>query len=125
MKIGVVFPQVEIGQDPDAIRDWAQAVEQMGYTHALAFDHVLGANPDRPGGWKGPYTYRHAFHEPLVLFGFLAAATRRLEQPYLTVFLADVSESVPREAWEKAAPELRRAWGRGGELAMIFPLLRG
>jgi len=79
MKIGVVFPQVEIGQDPDAIRDWAQAVEEMGYTHALAFDHVLGANPDRPGGWKGPYTYRHAFHEPLVLFGFLAAATRRLE----------------------------------------------
>jgi len=79
MKIGVVFPQVEIGQDPDAIRDWAQAVEQMGYTHALVFDHVLGANPDRPGGWKGPYTYRHSFHEPLVLFGFLAAATRRLE----------------------------------------------
>lgn len=59
MKIGVVFPQVEIGQDPDAIREWAQAVEEMGYTHALAFDHVLGANPDRPGGWKGPYTYAH------------------------------------------------------------------
>ena len=29
-----------------------------------------------PGGWKGPYTHRHAFHEPFVLFGFLAAATR-------------------------------------------------
>ena len=27
-------------------------------------------------GWKGPYTHRHAFHEPFVLFGFLAAATR-------------------------------------------------
>ncbi len=79
MNIGVVFPQVEIGQDPVAIREYAQAVEAMGYTHILAFDHVLGANPDRPGGWKGPYTYRHTFHEPFVLFGFLAAATRRLE----------------------------------------------
>jgi probable F420-dependent oxidoreductase len=77
--IGVVFPQVEIGADPGAIRDYAQAVEAMGYTHILTFDHVLGANPDRPGGWKGPYTYRHPFHEPFVLFGFLAAATRRVE----------------------------------------------
>lgn len=79
MNIGVVFPQVEIGPDPVAIREYAQAVEAMGYTHILAFDHVLGANPDRPGGWKGPYTSRHSFHEPFVLFGFLAAATRRVE----------------------------------------------
>jgi probable F420-dependent oxidoreductase len=79
MKVGVVFPQTEIGNDPAAIREYAQAVEEMGYTHILAFDHVLGANPDRPGGWKGPYTFRHPFHEPFVLFGFLAAATRRVE----------------------------------------------
>jgi probable F420-dependent oxidoreductase len=79
VRIGVVFPQVEIGADPGAIRDYAQAVEAMGYTHILVFDHVLGANPDRPGGWKGPYTYRHSFHEPFVLFGFLAAATRLVE----------------------------------------------
>jgi probable F420-dependent oxidoreductase len=78
MKIGTVFPQTEIGNDPVAIRDYAQVVEALGYTHLLAFDHVLGANPDRPGGWKGPYTHRDAFHEPLVLFGFLAAATNRL-----------------------------------------------
>ena len=79
MNIGVVFPQTEIGQDPDAIRDYAQAIEAMGYTHVLVFDHVLGANPDRPGGWKGPYTYRHPFHELFILFGFLAAVTRRVE----------------------------------------------
>lgn len=79
MNIGVVFPQIEIGQDPAVIRDYAQAVEAMGYTHILAFDHVLGANPDRPGGWKGPYTHRHVFHEPFVLFGFLAAVTQRVE----------------------------------------------
>ena len=78
MKIGVVLPQTEIGNDPGAIKAYAEAVEGMGFTHALVFDHVLGANPERPGGWKGPYTYRHAFHEPFVLFGFLAAATRRV-----------------------------------------------
>jgi probable F420-dependent oxidoreductase len=79
MKIGVVFPQTEIGQDPAAIRDYAQAVEAMGYTHLLAFDSVVGANPDRPGGWDSPYTYQHAFHEPFVLFGFCAGVTRRIE----------------------------------------------
>src|SRR5256885_12629861 len=79
MKIGVVLPQTEIGNDPNAIKAYGEAVEGMGFTHVLVFDHVLGANPERPGGWKGPYTYRHAFHEPFVLFGFLAAATRRVE----------------------------------------------
>src|SRR5690349_5786864 len=79
MKIGVVFPQTEIGEDPAVIRDYAQAVEAMGYTHILAFDSVVGANPDRPGGWDSQYDYRHAFHEPLVLFGFLAGVTRRIE----------------------------------------------
>ena len=79
MNVGVVFPQVEIGQDPAVVRDYAQAVEGLGYTHLLVFDHVLGANPERPGGWKGPYTYRHLFHEPFVLFGYLAAVTQRVE----------------------------------------------
>jgi len=79
MKIGVVFPQTEIGQDPAVIRDYAQAVESLGYTHMLAFDSVVGANPDRPGGWDSQYDYRHAFHEPFVLFGFCAGVTRRIE----------------------------------------------
>jgi probable F420-dependent oxidoreductase len=78
MDIGVVLPQTEIGNAPGAIKAYAEAVEAMGFTHILVFDHVLGANPERPGGWKGPYTYRHGFHEPFVLFGFLAAATRRV-----------------------------------------------
>ncbi len=79
MKIGVVFPQTEIGSDPAVIRDYVQAVESLGYTHVLAFDSVVGANPDRPGGWDSPYTYRHAFHEPFALFAFCAAITRRIE----------------------------------------------
>ena len=79
MKIGVVFPQTEIGQDPAVIRDYALAVESMGYTHILAFDSVVGPNPDRPGGWDSQYDYRHAFHEPFVLFGFCAGVTRHIE----------------------------------------------
>jgi len=61
------------------IRDYAQAVEAMGYTHILAFDRVVGANPDRPGGWDSQFTYQHTFHEPFVLFGFCAGVTRRIE----------------------------------------------
>jgi probable F420-dependent oxidoreductase len=78
MDIGVVFPQTEIGNDPAAIRDYGQAVEAMGYTHILTFDHVLGANPASHPTLRGPYTYQHPFHEPFVLYGFLAAATRRV-----------------------------------------------
>jgi probable F420-dependent oxidoreductase len=79
MKIGIVFPQTEIGSDPAAIRDYAQTAEGLGYSHVLAFDHVLGANPDRPGGWAGPYTFLTPFHEVFVLFSYLAGITRRLE----------------------------------------------
>jgi probable F420-dependent oxidoreductase len=79
MKFGVVFPQTEIGPDPIAVRDYAQAAEGLGYRYLLAYEHVIGANPDRPGGWRGPYTYRSLFHEPFVLFGYLAGLTQKLE----------------------------------------------
>lgn len=79
MNIGVVFPQTEFGNDPAAIRDYAQTAEGLGFTHVVAYDHVLGANPDRPGGWKGTYNHESAFHEPFVLFGFMAAVTQKLE----------------------------------------------
>jgi probable F420-dependent oxidoreductase len=79
MRIGVVFPQTEIGSDPAGVRDYAQAVEELGYTHLLAYDHVVGAHPDRPGGWRGPYTHLSQFHEPLTLFAYLAGITSSLE----------------------------------------------
>ena len=74
MQIGVTFPQTEIGADPLVIRDYAQAVEGLGYSHLVVFDHVLGADPARRPGWSG-YTSRDMFHEPFVLFGYLAALT--------------------------------------------------
>ncbi len=79
MKFGVVYPQTEYGHDPAAVRDYARMVEELGFSHVLAYDHVLGANPDRPGGWNGPYTHESAFLEPLVLFSFMAAVTERIE----------------------------------------------
>jgi probable F420-dependent oxidoreductase len=79
MKLGVVFPQTEIGSEPGAIRQYAQAVEEIGYNHLTAYDHVLGADPSHYPGWSGVYTYKDMFHEPLVLFGYLAAVTQSLE----------------------------------------------
>src|SRR4030042_1454273 len=79
MKIGVVFPQTEFGNHPAAVKDYAQAVEELGYTHILAYDHVLGANPDRPGGWSGTYTYQNSFYELFVLFSYMAGLTKAVE----------------------------------------------
>ncbi len=74
MQIGVTFPQTEIGADPLVIRDYAQTVEGLGYQHLVIFDHVLGADPTHRPGWRG-YTQQDMFHEPFVLFGYLAALT--------------------------------------------------
>jgi probable F420-dependent oxidoreductase len=75
VRIGVVFPQTEIGGDAGAVRAYGERVEELGFTHVLAYDHVVGADPDVHRGWGGPYDIRTTFHEPLVLFGYLAAIT--------------------------------------------------
>ena len=79
MRVGVVFPQTELGGDPGAVRAYGQRVEELGFTHLLAYDHVVGADPEVHAGWNGPYDIRTTFHEPLVMFGFLAAITKSLE----------------------------------------------
>jgi alkanesulfonate monooxygenase SsuD/methylene tetrahydromethanopterin reductase-like flavin-dependent oxidoreductase (luciferase family) len=79
MLIGVTFPQTEFGNDRIAIRDYAQAVEGMGYRSILAYDHVLGASTATRPDWSGPYTSETPFHEPFVLFGYMAAVTERVE----------------------------------------------
>lgn len=78
MRLGVVFPQLEIGNDPIVIRDYAQAAESLGYDHLLIYDHVLGANRDTQDKPR-PYSHINAFHEPLVLFGYLAGLTQTIE----------------------------------------------
>jgi probable F420-dependent oxidoreductase len=75
MRIGVVFPQTEIGANPDDLITYARGVEELGYTHLLAYDHVIGADTANRPNWSGPYTIETQFHEPFVLFGYLAAVT--------------------------------------------------
>ncbi len=79
MRIGVTFPQLEITADPVAVREYGQAAEEIGYAHILAYDHVLGADLTNRPEWRGPYNTASLFHEPFVLFGYLAGLTRRIE----------------------------------------------
>ncbi len=80
MRLGAVFPTTEIGDDPIAVRDYAQAAEALGCVRLTAYDHVLGVDhADRDPALRGPYTQHDPFHEPFVLFGFLAAHTTRIE----------------------------------------------
>src|SRR2546421_9515833 len=75
MQIGVVFPQTEIGPDVGAVRAYGERVEELGFEHILAYDHVVGADPAVHEGWSGPYNVHTQFHEPFALFGYLAAVT--------------------------------------------------
>ena len=79
MRTGVVFPQTEIGSDPYVIRDYVQTAESLNYDHIVAFDHVIGANIASRPNWTGTYESRDIFHEPFVLFGYIAGITKRIE----------------------------------------------
>jgi len=99
MQIGVTFPQNEIGADPTVIRDYAQAAEGMGYRHLVAFDHVLGADSTHRPGWRG-YTHRQMFHEPFVLFGYLAALTHLEFVPAVIILPQRQTALVAKQAAE-------------------------
>lgn len=75
MRIGVVFPQTELGSDPTVLRAYAERVEELGFAHILAYDHVVGADTTVHQGFEGPYDIDSTFHEPFVMMGYLAAVT--------------------------------------------------
>jgi probable F420-dependent oxidoreductase len=75
VKRGIVFPQGSIPGDPDSVRAYTDRITQLGYDHLVVPDHVLGVQPELHPGWSGVYDIDDAFHEPLVLFGFLSAVT--------------------------------------------------
>lgn len=79
LRIGAVFPQNEIGDDPGAVKAFAQAAEGLGYDYLVYYDHVLGADTSNRPNWSGPYTHLDTFHEPFVTFGYLAAITEKIE----------------------------------------------
>ena len=78
MRLHAIFPQTEIGSDPAVIARFFGEIEAMGFDGVVAYDHVLGAEPGRPG-WAGPYTVETPFHEVVALLGYAAAITTRLE----------------------------------------------
>jgi probable F420-dependent oxidoreductase len=78
MKIGVSFPTTEIGNDPFVMRDFAQAAEDLGYEYLTAIDHVLQAKEPAGDDFRAYYTIDNAFHEPLILFSYLAAVTTKI-----------------------------------------------
>jgi probable F420-dependent oxidoreductase len=75
----VTFPQTELGGDPGAVRAYGERVEELGFSHILVYDHVVGADPAVHTDWNGPYDVQTTFHEPFVMFGYLAVVTRSLE----------------------------------------------
>jgi len=79
MKIGLVYPQTEFGNDTAAIKEYTQTAEGLGFSHILAYDHVLGANPNRPEKLNGPYTFLDSFLSPLLLFSYMSAITETIE----------------------------------------------
>jgi len=79
MQIGAVYPQIELGGNPEAVRRVGRAVEDLGFSHLLAYDHVLGAvHADREPPLTGQYTERDPFHDPFVMFAYLAGITERI-----------------------------------------------
>lgn len=82
MRIGVVYPQSELQGDPDTVRRLGRAVEDLGFDHLSTHEHVLGVvySDDRaPGLYEGPYTERHPYHDPFVMFAYLAGITEHIE----------------------------------------------
>ena len=79
MRIGLTFPQSDLELDRGAVREFAQRVEEMGFDHIVAYDHVLGAGREQRPEWNGFHDANDRFHEVLVLFGFLAAVTQSVE----------------------------------------------
>ena len=79
MEVGVIFPQTEIEPDPLAIKDFAQAAEDMGYAYIFIADHVLGADPahhDFPA--LRTYNHKSVVHETMTLMGYLSAITEQV-----------------------------------------------
>lgn len=80
MKVGAIYPQIELGGDPGAVKAFAQAAEELGYDHIVIYDHVLGADhAGREPELRGPYKNTDPFHEPLITYAYLAGVTEKIE----------------------------------------------
>ena len=103
MALGAVFPQLDPATEPGAVAEWARAAEEAGYDYAVAFDHVFGADPDHAGVLRDPA--ERTRHEPLVLFAYMAAVTRRLH--FLTGVLVLPPRPLRCAPWTPTTPRVR------------------
>ena len=78
MQIGAVFSHGELGGDVSSLRDWAQAVQDLGYDFVVVSDHVVGADPAGYPELERVFPIESRLHEPLTLFAFLAGVAPRL-----------------------------------------------
>ncbi len=100
MHIGVTLPQTEIGGSVADLRQYAEGIEQLGYRHLIAYDHIVGADPSVHENWTGPYDIDSTFHEPLVLFGFLAGITKLELVPAIIIMPQRQTALVAKQAAE-------------------------
>ncbi len=77
MDLTAQFPTRDIGSDPSRIKDWAQAAEDLGFTHIEVADHVFGAAPR--GDFRPLYNETDPFHETFTTLAFLAAVTKTIK----------------------------------------------
>src|SRR6202021_4102608 len=116
MRLGVMLPLTDIGGEPGVMREFAQAAEEIGYTNLGLPDHVLGVNIASRPDWGDRNTSADLFHDPFVLFGFLANCTRNIEFSTQVLILAQrqavlvAKQAASRCVVRRAFP----AWGRGG-----------
>ena len=108
MRVGVTFPQTELGGDPGAVRAYAERVEELGYRHILVYDHVVGADPQVHKGWNGPYDVHTTFHEPFVMFGYLAAVTTIARAGHRGDHPAAAPDGAGRQAGRRGGSAQRR-----------------
>lgn len=78
MKLGAIYPQVELGGDAESLRRFGTAAEELGYDHLVMYDHVVGVASEGRDH-LALYNERSPFHDPLVAFAHLAGLTRRIE----------------------------------------------
>jgi probable F420-dependent oxidoreductase len=78
MKLGLSFPQNEIGTDPVVIKDFLQTAEGLGYDFVTFVDHVVGEDAPRGASFANKYTRDYMFHEVMVLMGYAAAVTEKI-----------------------------------------------
>ena len=100
MHIGVTLPQTEIGGAVADLRTYAEGVEQLGYDHLVAYEHVVGADPAVYTDWSGPYDIDSTFHEPFVLLGYLAGITKLELAPAVIILPQRQTALVAKQAAE-------------------------